>query len=37
VPEDAAGRALFEAADRPGGILLLPLDDPGVLPCARAV
>jgi GNAT superfamily N-acetyltransferase len=37
VPEDPAGRALFEAARRPGGVPLLPLDDTGALPCTRAV
>ncbi|WP_198545950.1 GNAT family N-acetyltransferase [Actinacidiphila yeochonensis] len=37
MPEDAAGRALFDATDRPGGIPLLPLDDPAALPCARTV
>ncbi|MFC4030593.1 N-acetyltransferase [Streptomyces polygonati] len=37
VPDDAAARLLFEAVDRPGGIALLPMDDPALLPCAYDV
>lgn len=32
VPDDPAARALFAALDRPDGIPLLPLDEPGGLP-----
>ncbi|MYS20016.1 N-acetyltransferase [Streptomyces sp. SID4948] len=37
LPDDPAGRRLFEAVEQPGGIALLPMDDPAGLPCAHDV